>query len=101
MAHHLYGYSTSDDDPDYRDFIDSISVSKEELDALVNVPELQSVQQARDYVRSDSRRIAGLRAYQRVWREVELIGSRARGHIVTVVYIAAEALRGNRKHRHT
>ena len=100
MAHHLYDYETSDDDPDYRDFIDSISVSKEELDALVNVPELQSVQQARDYVRSGTARTAALRAHRRMWREIERLGTRARGHIVTVVYIAAEALR-NRKHRHT
>jgi hypothetical protein len=48
----LHSPSSVDEDAVYFDFIDSISVSAEELSVLITMPEIQSVEQARRYVLS-------------------------------------------------
>ncbi len=48
----LHPPESADEDAAYRDLIDSISVSAEELSVLITMPEIQSVEQARRFVRN-------------------------------------------------
>jgi len=50
-----YRNADQEDDPDFRDFIESVSVSKEELAALVSTPELSSIYEAKKYVQDGKR----------------------------------------------
>ena len=40
-----------EDDREFRDFIDSVSVTQEELAALVRTPELSSIREVKEYLR--------------------------------------------------
>src|SRR3984893_1986719 len=40
-----------EDDREFRDFIDSVSVTQEELAAMVRTPELSSIHEVREYLR--------------------------------------------------
>ena len=100
MIRNMHPESGMDGDPDYRDFIDSISVSQEELYTLVSVPEVQSIEQARDYVRNASG--PGPSVIPTGWlaRGKEKLAGQTR-HLMTALNLAMVGLRHSRNHRHT
>ena len=46
-----HGYINEEDDREFRDFIESVSVTQEELAAMVRTPELSSIHEVREYLR--------------------------------------------------
>lgn len=50
-----FGDADQEDIPEFRDFIESVSVSQEALAALVSMPELSSIYEAKKYVQGGER----------------------------------------------
>ena len=46
-----HGYISEEDDPEFRDLIESVSVTQKELAALVRTPELSSIREVKEYLR--------------------------------------------------
>jgi len=93
----LHSASPVDDDSNYRDLIDSISVSAEELSVLITMPEIQSVEQARRYVQKvqlESAKVSG------GWfaREVEKVTAHVR-QLASAISVGLVGLRQGRHHR--
>jgi hypothetical protein len=76
-----HGHINEEDDREFRDFIESVSVTQKELAAMVRTPELSSVHEVRDYLRerkqnAPAKMTAPLalkefqRRFQRDWRRV-------------------------------
>jgi multidrug resistance efflux pump len=99
MTPDLNCQTSIEEDPDYRDFIDSISVSREEMSALITVPEVQSVEQARAYVRKS--KTASHRAHGGWLKsEAERLAAQLR-HALAAISLAMVDLRHGRNHRQT
>jgi hypothetical protein len=45
-----HGYINEEDDREFLDFIESVSVTQKELAAMVRTPELSSIQEVREYL---------------------------------------------------
>ena len=97
MSVDLRSQSSLDDDADYRAFIDDISVTQEELSVLIEVPEVQSIQQARDYVRKTK---TTPHVSWDVAREIRRFAAQVR-HLMTAVSLVMVGLRHGRNHRQT
>jgi hypothetical protein len=93
----LYSPSSVDEDAAYRDLIDSISVSANELSVLITMPEIQSVEQARRYVQKVQ--IEPVKA-SGGWfaREMEKMTAHAR-QLATAISVGLVGLRQGRHHR--
>jgi hypothetical protein len=46
-----HGHINEEDDREFRDFIESVSVTQKELAAMVRTPELSSIHEVREYLR--------------------------------------------------
>ena len=46
-----HGHINEEDDREFRDFIESVSVTQEELAAMARTPELSSIHEVREYLR--------------------------------------------------
>ncbi len=97
MGRQVQAEFPADEDIEYRDFIDSISVTQDELTALIAVPGVESIEQARAYVRTPDPAAA---PDSRLAREKERLGRNFR-HFMTGLSLTLMELRHGRNHRHT
>jgi hypothetical protein len=99
MTPNLNPRSSIEEDPDYRDFIDSISVSREEMSALISVPDVQSIEQAREYVRKTQTASHGALSGW-LGHEMDRLATQLR-HALAAISLAMGDLRHGRNHRQT
>ena len=71
------GHINEEDDRAFRDFIESVSVTRKELAAMVRTPELSSIHEVREYLREGKQNNPAkitaplaLKEFQRVWGRV-------------------------------
>ena len=75
------GHINEEDDREFRDFIESVSVTQKELAAMVRTPELSSIHEVREYLREGKQNSSAKmtappalkefqRRFQRVWGRV-------------------------------
>lgn len=102
MTPDLNAHPPVEEDADYRDFIDSISVSSEEMSALIAVPGIQSIEQAREHVRKSKTASRPASGGWGGWLgfETEKLAAQLR-HAVSAISLAMVDLRHGRNHRQT
>jgi hypothetical protein len=79
-----------EDDREFRDFIDSVSVTQEELAALVRTPELSSIHEVREYLRVGTQNSPAKMTVPLALKEFQRRFQQSWGHVATA-FVAAGA----------
>ena len=85
-----HGHINEEDDREFRDFVESVSVTQKELAAMVRTPELSSIHEVREYLRDGTQNSPAKMTVPLALKEFQRRFQQSWGHVATA-FVAAGA----------